>query len=56
MVISCEDGRFYCLSKSVFFCAIFSPQYDLFQLVLSRSPLTEEILFHYQESKKDYHV
>lgn len=57
MVISCEDERFYCLSKSVFFfCAIFSPQYDLFQLVLSRSPLTEEILFHYQESKKDYHV
>ena len=56
MVISCEDERFYCLSKSVFFCAIFSSQYDLFQLVLSRSPLTEEILFHYEESKKDYHV
>ena len=33
MVISCEDERFYYLSKSVFFCAIFSPQYDLFHFV-----------------------
>lgn len=56
MVISCEDERFYCLSKSVVFLRDFLAAVRFVSVSLSRFPLTEEILFHYQESKKDYHV